>query len=118
LSTQELRAAFPVNFQENTDSLSLTQSMIDNIKAQVLILHTMNDRKVPYSESVKLHQMLEHKQEPIAVTLEGFEHTVPPAATPRNLLYLYIPNALRLIPLLYSFFRLQEVPLQEERKIK
>jgi hypothetical protein len=118
LSTQDLRAAFPANFQENADSLSLNQSMIDNIKAQVMILHTMNDKKVPYSESIKLHQMLEHKQEPIAVTLQGFDHAVPPAATPMNLLYLYMPNALRLIPLLYSFFRLQEVPLQDEKKIK
>ena len=82
--------------------------MLHAITARILIVHTTNDRLVPYSEARLLRRHLRKNQQPILSTLSGFDHTIPPPATPANFFGIYAPNALKIIPLLYTFFRMQE----------
>lgn len=107
-SKHELRLALPVSFRKKIDQLSLSESMIHDIQSRVLIAHTTNDRLVPYSEAKVLYRHLHKDLRPILSKLSGFDHTVPPAATPANFFFIYMPNALKVIPLLYAFFRMQE----------
>ena len=105
---EELRATLPESFRKKMDKLSLTSAMIRDIHSRVLIVHTINDRLVPYSEAKVLYSHLDKDQRPILSKLAGFDHTIPPAATPANFFFIYAPNALKVIPLLYAFFRMQE----------
>ena len=104
----ELRRIFPASFRAKLDELSLTPAMLHAITARILIVHTTNDRLVPYSEARLLRRHLRKNQQPILSTLSGFDHTIPPPATPANFFGIYAPNALKIIPLLYTFFRMQE----------
>lgn len=105
---KEVRASFPDGFRRNMDTLSLSPEMLHKIQARVLIVHTVNDRLVPYSEARTLFRHLPKARKPLLSTLSGFDHTIPPPATPANFFFIYAPNALRLVPLLYTFFRMQE----------
>lgn len=105
---KEVRASFPEGFRRNMDALSLTPEMLHKVQARVLIVHTVNDRLVPYSEARALYRHLPKERKPLLSTLSGFDHTIPPPATPANFFFIYAPNALRLVPLLYTFFRMQE----------
>lgn len=107
-SKAELRTLVPELFRGKLDKLSLTKEMIRDIQSRVLIVHTTNDRLVPYSDALALYHLLPKKGDPILSKLSGFDHTIPPAATPANFFFIYAPNALKVIPLLYIFFRMQE----------
>ncbi len=108
MSAKQLRAQFPAEVREKADKLTVNSSMLDDIDAKVMIIHTTNDNLVPYSEATKLWKHLRADQRQHWTTLSGFEHTIPPALNLKNLFTIYLPNMVRLLTMLYEFFLLQE----------
>jgi pimeloyl-ACP methyl ester carboxylesterase len=51
---QELFAQLPINIKSEIQSLSLSKRDLSGIKAQVILVHGLDDPMIPYTESVAL----------------------------------------------------------------
>lgn len=66
-----------------------------------LILHSTKDHLIPYTESVKLHDLIKEKINSVLVLISAFDHTMPIPANIKNIFTIYLPNLYRITRFLF-----------------
>lgn len=89
-----------------TDLSPITR--LSGIHTPILIMHSTNDALVPYTESLRLADGLRHNRHTTLTLVSVFDHTVPVAATPWNLLRIYLPNLGRIVRYIHRILAFQE----------
>lgn len=95
--------ATAINFMSELSPKKLT----NKLSMPVLILHSTNDRLIPYTESLKIYDSLPVKRETTFALINAFDHTVPVPATLGNILRIYLPNFVRLVRFIYKMLSYQ-----------
>ena len=104
----------PEKIKKYYSSLSLTDEIIKSINFPMLILHSTNDRLIPYTESIKLFDKIENKKESSLVLISAFDHTVPVPATFKNIWTIYLPNLARIVKFI---FRMLEISIKKKKRM-
>lgn len=72
-----------------------------------LILHSTKDHLIPYTESVKLYDLVKHKTQSVLVLISAFDHTMPVPANLKNIFIVYLPNLYRITKFLFIMLSLE-----------
>lgn len=100
-------AKLPARVKKIIDTLSPLPEL-GKVHAPILILHSTNDRLVPYTESIKLFQAIKDRPSTMFSLIDVFDHAVPVPATFSNIWKIYLPNLGRLVRFIYRFLAYQE----------
>lgn len=76
-------------------------------KVPTLILHSTKDHLIPYTESVKLHDLIKEKPHSVLVLISAFDHTMPIPANLKNIFTIYLPNFYRITKFLFIMLSLE-----------
>jgi len=101
------------NIKKYYSGLSVSDKLIKSINFPLLILHSTNDRLIPYTESVKLYDKIEDKKDSTLVLIDAFDHTVPVPATLKNIWTIYLPNLVRIVKFI---FKMLEISIKKSNK--
>lgn len=108
-----LQKRFPVSAQRMLDDLSIHSAQDMRIATKAFILHSASDDLVPYTESLRLNDILAKRWPTQLTIIRGFDHVLPPGLTLDTLLRVYAPNAWAIFAFIYQF-----VDLYEEHEAK
>lgn len=101
-------AKLPARVKNIIDTLSPLPELA-RVHTPILILHSTNDRLVPYTESLKLFEAIKDRPSTMFSLIDVFDHAVPVPATFSNIWKIYLPNLSRLVRFIYRFLSYQEV---------
>lgn len=72
-----------------------------------LILHSTKDNLIPYTESVKLYDLIKERINSVLILISAFDHTMPVPANLKNIFMVYLPNLYRITRFLFIMLSLE-----------